>query len=225
MKIAWEHPDLVALFKPSGLPVFAPHADKDGDCLAARWRVHAPEQAQQDWPDGFALGIAHRLDVPTSGLVLAARTPRALQDLRALFSGGSLEKRYRFVTARNPSWESHEVSTPIAHDKRRKSRMIVQRGQSTPHRGRWYPAHTRFQRLGPVDGGWLWQAIITTGVMHQIRVHAASVWIPLLGDRRYGGGAPPAGQSVDFLLHHTGLSGPGLRSPDVPTPDFWPSPR
>jgi 23S rRNA-/tRNA-specific pseudouridylate synthase len=103
--------------------------------------------------------------------------------------------------------------------------MIVSRGAATPHRGKWYPADTRLRLLGPVVGGWLWEAVITTGVMHQIRVHAASVGIPLLGDKRYGGGAPPQGSAADFFLHHEGLTGPDLRPPKIPLPDFWPAPR
>lgn len=221
----WEQDGIVALAKPGGLPVFAPHGDAGGDCLLRRWRQEMPEAEAVDWPSGFEGGIAHRLDTPTSGQVLAARTLQGLSRLRDLFSAGALEKRYRLVTAREVPWDDHRVQSPIAHDKRRKDRMIVQRGRATPHRGKWYAAHTRFKRLGPVAGGWLWEAVITTGVMHQIRVHAASVGIPLLGDQRYGGGAPPSDQSVDFYLHHLGLTGPGLAPQEIPVPDFWPASR
>jgi len=225
MIAVWEQEGVVVLCKPAGLPVFAPHGVPDGDCLLSRWLQAAPEQAQLAWPEGFAGGIAHRLDTPTSGMVLAARTLTDLDRLRTMFGEGALEKCYRLVTARDVPWDDHVVQTLIAHDKRRKDRMIVQRGRATPHRGKWYPAHTCFRRLGPVAGGWLWEAVITTGVMHQIRVHAASVGIPLLGDKRYGGGAPPERQAVDFFLHHLGLLGPGLAPPEVPVPDFWPAPR
>ena len=84
--------------------------------------------------------------------------------------------------------------------------MVVRRGRNTPHRGRWYPADTRFRQL---DGP-LWQATITTGVMHQIRAHAAAVGLPLTGDRIYGGDpwseAPPG---LSFALHHCRLEGLG----------------
>jgi 23S rRNA pseudouridine1911/1915/1917 synthase len=221
----WQQDGLVALAKPAGLPVFAPHADPNGDCLLKRWRAEQDTPAVVDWPAGFDGGIAHRLDIPTSGQVLAARTVPDLVALRELFSSGALTKRYRLITARDVSWDSHIVQSRIAHDKRRKGRMIVERGRSTPHRGRWYAAHTELHRLGAVEGGWLWEAVIRTGVMHQIRVHAASVGLPLLGDRRYGGGAGLDGQPVDFFLHHIGLIGPGLTPPEDPLPDFWPLTR
>ena len=102
--------------------------------------------------------------------------------------------------------------------------MTCKRGVSTPHRGKWYPAHTRFRRLGKTtDAGDLWEAVITTGVMHQIRVHAAFVGIPLRGDKRYGGGTPQD-PKCPFLLHHVGLVGPGLHPDEAPIPDFWPIP-
>ena len=221
----WEQDGVIALSKPPGLPVFPPHGLPTGDCLLARWRAEGSGPSEADWPEGFAGGIAHRLDTPTSGQVLAGRTPADLASLRAAFAATDLRKRYRLVTARDVPWDTHELRTRIAHDKRHKSRMVVERGRATAHRGRWYPAHTCFVRLGPVEGGWLWEAVITTGVMHQIRVHAASVGIPLRGDGRYGGGAAAATPEATFLLHHLGLTGPGLAPPEIPVPDFWPAPR
>lgn len=206
------------LFKPPGLPVFPPHRDPAGACLLKWLLARHPEQAQGFEPR-FAGGLAHRLDVSTSGVVLAARSPDALIRCRALFADKALVKTYRFLTARRVSWTEHHVTTPLAHHKRRKGRMVVQRGQSTPHRGRWYEADTRFRQL---DGP-LWEAEIVTGVMHQIRAHAGSVGLAILGDRLYGG-APlpsPAPEGVDFTLHHVGLEGPSLRSPRCPPPALW----
>jgi 23S rRNA-/tRNA-specific pseudouridylate synthase len=169
--------------------------------------------------------LAHRLDTPTSGQVLSANTPDDLLWLRGLFASGQLTKRYRFVSAGDVPWGSNTVEAPIAHDKRKRKRMIVRRGQSTPHRGKWYPASTRFERLGPTtDGATVWEAVITTGVMHQIRVHAAFVGIPIRGDSRYGGGVFIL-EKASFLLHHYGLSGPGLEPPHATVPDFWPIPE
>lgn len=215
--------------KPAGLPVFPPHADPGGDCVLARLRVARPELGQQAWPAGFEGGIAHRLDNATSGLLIVARTPGALAELRALFSAGALRKRYRFVTARQVPWDRNVAAAAIAHDARRRDRMIVQRGASTPHRGRWYEAETAFRRVGRSGDLWDWEAAIRSGVTHQIRVHAASVGLSLLGDRPYGGGAPltperwpglPEG--AGFLLHHVGVEGPGLPAVRAALPPWWP---
>ncbi|MCB9763755.1 MAG: RNA pseudouridine synthase [Alphaproteobacteria bacterium] len=212
-----EDPDWLWLDKPAGVPVFPPHADLQGPCVL-RWLLETrPEQAQP-FPEGFAGGLAHRLDVSTSGLVLAARSPEALARARAAFAEGRLAKRYRFVTAKAVPWTAHHLTTPLAHHKRRRDRMVPQRGRSTPHRGRWYPADTRLQQ---VEGA-LWEAVITTGVMHQIRVHAASAGLALWGDPVYGGGALPEGvapEGVRFALHHVGWT--GLGDPPQTSPPLW----
>lgn len=226
--LVWRSPRWRALAKPAGLPVFPPHADPSGDCLLRRLLAVAPEAGAAAWPAGFSGGIAHRLDVSTSGQVLAAATPQDLSVLRAAFSAKALRKRYRFVTARDVPWSTHTVSHRLAHDRRKKRRMTFERGRDTPHRGKWMEAETDLQRVGPLAGGlWLWEARMRTGVMHQIRVHAAAAGLALVGDRLYGGGPPLPGlpPGVAFLLHHVGLTGPGLDPPAQPVPDWWPRPR
>ena len=197
--------DWIWLQKAPGIPVFPPHADPDGDCLL-RYLVRVRPEQEQSWPDGFAGGIAHRLDVSSSGIVLAARSSEALGRAREAFAGGSLRKRYRLLSDGRVEWDENRVNLELAHHPRKRDRMVFRRGGSTPHRGRWYPAETRFQRL---DGP-LWEAVIRTGVMHQIRVHAAAVGIPLRGDSLYGG-APfmDAPVGVRFPLHHCRLEGLG----------------
>ena len=203
--------------KEAGQTVFPPHADPEGPCCLRDLLAAQPWRAVIDWPAGFEGGIAHRLDVPTSGALLVADSLEELQELRDHFKAKRLRKTYRFQTARTVPWSQHIVETPIAHDKRRSSRMVVQRGANTPHRGRWYPAYTELLQL---ESG-LWQAVITTGVTHQIRVHAASVGIALQGDRRYGGGPTPTGWPCAFRLHHVGLQGPlELRTDPVPLPEW-----
>lgn len=96
--------------------------------------------------------------------------------------------------------------------------MVIQRGKETAHRGRWYPARTVFRRVQ----GSLFEAIIVTGVTHQIRVHAAFLGIALKGDRIYGGGPPASGQPAEapFQLHHVGLSGAGFKTERVSAPGW-----
>ena len=206
------------LAKPAGLPVFPPHADPEGDCVLARLLVEEKWRAGVAWPEGFAGGIAHRLDISTSGALLVADDVEALARVRSWFSDHQLSKTYRLLAARDVPWDENRCDLPIAHDPRRKGRMVVKRGQATPHRGRWYPAETRFRRVV----GRVFEAHMRTGVMHQIRVHAAFLGIPLAGDRRYGGGElPDAPPGVTFYLHHLGIEGPdGFRSDPVPLPGW-----
>ena len=217
-------PGVVLLTKPAGIPVFPPHGDPSGDCLLHRAQRAGALAPAADWPEGFAGGIAHRLDTPTSGLVLAARSPSDLAALRAWFQAGALRKVYLFLSARSVPWSTHSIDRPIAHDPRRKQRMVVQRGASTPHRGAWLPARTTLRRLGPAPGGTLWAATIETGIMHQIRVHAAALGLALAGDRLYGGG-PPLSEEIGqppFRLHALLIDGPAGRWGAAPLPADWP---
>ena len=121
------------------------------------------------------------------------------------------------------SWNEHLIEHALAHDRRKRSKMVWQRGGSTPHRGRWYSASTTLSRLSDRAGGLgLWQATMSSGVMHQIRVHAASAGLPLLGDRLYGGSEDPRGAGR-FYLHHSGVEGwPSPKLPSLDVPPKWP---
>lgn len=164
---------------------------------AQPWRKDIP------WPVGFDAGIAHRLDVHTSGALWVADSLEELAEMRLRFREGRLTKRYLLLAAKDVAWDSNACDKEIGHDKRKKGKMVVRRGANTPHRGRWWPAVTHFSRCSER----LWDVVIHTGVMHQIRVHAAFVGIPILGDARYGGGSPPEhAPSGGFFLHHVGLT-------------------
>lgn len=205
------------VYKPPGVPVFPPHARPDGDCVLARWLHAEPARRSMAWPAGFEGGIAHRLDVSTSGALWVADSLEELSAMRASFADKRLTKRYVLRVARSPDWDVNRNERRIAHDRRKKSKMVVERGQNTPHRGRWYDADTRFERVSGVT----FRAVMHTGVMHQIRVHAAFLGIPLAGDRRYGGGETPsdAPEGAVFLLHHEGLTtADGWGTTAVPAP-------
>lgn len=210
LRILGEDARALYLWKPEGLPVFPPHADPAGDCLLARLR--AGGWGLGEWPAGFEGGLTHRLDNATSGLVVCARDPDALAELRAAFRSGLLEKRYLLVAV-SEATTPRRCEAELAHHPRRADRMVVRRGPRTDHRGRWYPALTTFEPLG---GPW-WRATMATGVMHQIRAHAAFSGLPLAGDPLYG---PPGVASpspvVPFVLHHEGLGGPGWVTPTAP---------
>jgi 23S rRNA-/tRNA-specific pseudouridylate synthase len=200
--------------KPAGLPVFPPHADPAGDCVLHRLLAQDPWRGQIPWPPGFEGGLVHRLDNGTSGAVVAADDLAELAVIRGYFRDHRLVKTYFLLAAKDVSWNENQCQAQLAHHPRKRDRMVVRRGQETPHRGKWYPAQTSFQRLA----GRVWQATITSGVTHQIRAHAAFLGIPIHGDKTYGGGAAAEGF---FFLHHAGVRGPdGFHSDPVPAPPW-----
>jgi 23S rRNA pseudouridine1911/1915/1917 synthase len=204
----------IYLLKPAGVPVFPPHADPAGDCVYTRLCAARPERAA-GWPAGFEGGIAHRLDNPTSGLLVIAKTPRDLEMLRAEFASHTLRKFYLFRSSSIVGFREIVRTDPIAHHPNRKDRMVPQRHPKIPHRGRWYDAWTRFTARGE---GW-WQAEIRTGVTHQIRVHALAAGIPLDNDPIYRPQTPEDPLPSDaprLTLHHACIVAVGWRSPVAP---------
>ena len=222
MSLVFHNEAFVVFNKKEGCPVFPFHAYPQKNALLYEVLEAFPSQGEHDWKSGFAAGIAHRLDVPTSGAVWVARTPQKLDFLRGLFEKKLLSKEYFFLTRKRVSWTHHVIRASIAHDKKKRSRMVVQRGRNTPHRGKWYPAETEFSLLLNFGELSLWRAKMSSGVMHQIRIHAAFAGIALAGDRLYGGGVALADSPVDFALHHCLMSGSGIPKVAAPLPDFWP---
>jgi len=206
------------LYKAAGVTVFSDRQNPSAKNVLAELLRAEPWRGEMSWSPGFEGGIAHRLDRHTSGALLVADSEEELRHIRSLFAHGAFCKTYRMLAAKEVSWNDNQCERPIAHCRRRKGRMIVQRGERTPHRGRWYPAHTEVKRLS----GRLWEVKMRTGVMHQIRVHSAFLGIPIEGDRLYGGAKsahPDAPQG--FLLHHVGMRTEcGVATSAVPMPDW-----
>ncbi len=144
-------------------------------------------------------GMVHRLDSETTGVILAARNQSAWRALRSSFSHGQVEKEYLAIVLGEPP-EEMEVDAPLLHAGRKM--RIDPEGQS---------AHTDYLRLAVGKGCSLVRAKMHTGRMHQVRVHAASKGVPLVGDELYGG--PPAPWGAGFFLHASRISFPS------PVPD------
>jgi 23S rRNA-/tRNA-specific pseudouridylate synthase len=118
--------------------------------------------------------LVHRLDTPTSGMVLFARSAVSAATLSALFANGEIRKTYLAILDGELS-EERVVDTPV-------------QGKS---------ARTTFRSLRVDDNTTLVEAVIETGRTHQIRIHAQSIGHPVAGDRRYGSG----GRAARLMLH------------------------
>ena len=192
---------------------------EDADLLVVHkppgWNTHAPSphagEGIYEWlrhrePRWASLAIVHRLDKDTSGLLVFARTPRANRSLTAQFAGRLVRKRYQCVTDRRPQRDVFSVRSGIV-------RSGGHYEIAAPGARDAAPAETRFRVLR-TEGGRVWlEAVPLTGRTHQIRVHAASEGVPILGDRLYGG--TPAAR---LHLHAWGLA---LDHPGTGRPVSW----
>lgn len=197
--ILYEDDVLVAVSKPCGLPT---HATLDD----AREHLYGWVQKRGGYP---YLGLHHRLDVQTSGVVLFSKSKSVNAALSELFQKRQIEKTYLCGVSKKPeclenlktempeipltpgfTWQLRQRLSPVPKQKATDSR---QRFEVSPH-GKI--ADTRFTFLEELNEHWLLQASPKTGRTHQIRVQLAQMGLPILGDRLYGG-APCA----RMLLH------------------------
>lgn len=193
------HEDAALLFldKPAKVPVHPLRAGERGtvaNALVARY----PEclEASADPREG---GLCHRLDVETSGVLLAARTRAAWDSMRAAFAAReAVDKRYWALVA-GPIGDEGEIDLPLKHDPRHADRVLPAADGADGAR----EALTHFRVLARAGEYSLVEARIFTGVLHQVRAHLAAIGAPLVGDERYGG---PKVEGLDrFFLHARSL--------------------
>ncbi|MEY2407742.1 MAG: rRNA (cytosine1962-C5)-methyltransferase [Verrucomicrobiota bacterium] len=154
----------------------------------AGWNTHAPSpfagEGVFEWlrhrePRWETLAIIHRLDKETSGVMVFAKSSEANRSLTSQFTAHQITKRYLLATDRVPEWRERTVVSTLS----RSGDHYV----SQPWRAGADRAETQFRTIEK-KGSRVWlEAKPITGRTHQIRVHAAAVGIPILGDVLYGG--------------------------------------
>jgi tRNA pseudouridine32 synthase/23S rRNA pseudouridine746 synthase len=134
------------------------------------------------YPEATGPMLVHRLDMATSGLLLAAKDKDTHQVLQALFSGRQIKKRYTAILSGTVSSDEGVISLPLCPNLHDRPRQIV----SFEH-GK--PAVTRYKVLERKNGKTLIAFYPLTGRTHQLRVHAAhqqGLSCPIVGDELYG---------------------------------------
>lgn len=142
-------------------------------------------------------GIVHRIDMNTSGIIVAAKSDSAHRSLALQFAEHTINRRYRAIVCGNIKDDNGTVDGPIGRSpKDRKKMAIVRDGKrAVTH----FSVIERFGRYTYIE------AVLETGRTHQIRVHMASIGHPLLGDDIYGSVKQPYGLKGQVL--HAGLLG------------------
>jgi RluA family pseudouridine synthase len=178
--------DWIAVDKPVGVPTQPPR-DRSAMSLEEMLRVEYRE-----------VYLVHRLDTPTSGVVVFARNRAAAARLSALFASRAIRKTYLAVVA-GMIGEETRIDTPIDGTE---AITIVRNAGTLTAAAR--PPHSTVE------------AEILTGRTHQIRIHLASIGHPVAGDRRYGG--PPAPR---LMLHAWKLQHEELGTIEAPPPSVF----
>ena len=176
LRVLYEDDDLVAVDKPAGMTVHPGAGARAGTLVNALLHRYG-RLSSAGGP--LRPGIVHRLDKPTSGVLLVAKNDEAHARLAEQFRRRQLEKRYlALVHGRLP--RAHDtIRLPVARDLVRRTRMTTRRRQGRA-------ALTEYRVLGSAGGFTLAEALLHTGRTHQIRVHFAALGHPVVGDTLYG---------------------------------------
>lgn len=181
LDIVYEDAQLMVVNKPAGLVVHPGCGNYHGTLVnAVAW--HLKDIPSYD-PNDPEVGLVHRIDKDTSGLLVVAKTPDAKSRLGVQFFNKTTHRSYNALVWGNFTEDEGRIEGNIGRDPKDRLRMAVFPAGSETGK----PAVTHYrvmERFGYVT---LVECILETGRTHQIRAHMRHIGHPLFGDERYGG--------------------------------------
>ena len=180
LDIVYEDNDLMVVNKPAGLVVHPGCGNYHGTLVnAIAW--HLKDNPKYD-PNDPQVGLVHRIDKDTSGLLVVAKTPDAKTHLGLQFYNKTTKRKYNALVWGVVENNEGTIEGNIGRSPKDRMQMAV---LSDPAQGKHAVTHYRvLERLGYVT---LVECVLETGRTHQIRVHMKHIGHTLFNDERYGG--------------------------------------
>jgi 23S rRNA pseudouridine1911/1915/1917 synthase len=180
LNIVYEYADVLVVNKPAGLEVHPAHGNYSGTLVnALAW--HFRDNPEYDVSDP-RLGLVHRIDKDTSGLLVIAKTPDAKTHLGQQFFNKTTKRKYVALVWGAMENDEGRIEGHIGRSTKDRLQMTVYPNGEC---GKSAVTHYRtIERLGYVS---VVECVLETGRTHQIRVHMKHIGHTLFNDERYGG--------------------------------------
>ena len=217
LSVLYEDNHLIAINKPAGTLV---QGDATGDePLSERVKAYIKDKYHK--PGAVFLGVVHRLDRPVSGVVIFARTSKALARMNALFQKRETEKTYWALVASPPTADAGNLVHWLIKDEAKNKTTAFK----TEH-PQGLRSELNYKVIKRLNNLFMIEVKPITGRPHQIRVQLASMYCPIVGDVKYG--FPQANSDGNICLHARVLSfrHPVSQQPititaPLPRTEFW----
>ena len=219
MKTVYEDNHIIIVAKESGEIV---QGDKTGDTpLSDVVKAYLKEKYQK--PGEVFLGVVHRLDRPVAGLVVFARTSKALSRLNRMFAEGEVHKTYWAIVARQA--QADEAYHTLTHWLVRNEKQNKSYAYDT-EKPNSKKAVLKYRVIGHSDRYSLVEVQLLTGRHHQIRCQLAKVGMTIKGDLKYGAPRSNPDGSISLLARRIEFIHPVSKTPivieaDVPADTLW----
>ena len=217
MKVLYEDNHIIIVYKESGEIV---QGDKTGDTpLAETVKAYIKEKYAK--PGLVFLGVVHRLDRPVSGLVMFARTSKALRRLNDMFRNGEIHKTYWALVQEKPEEEEATLEHwMVRNEKQNKSYAYYHEVPGSKK------CLLHYKLIGQSDHYYLLEINLMTGRHHQIRCQLSTIDCPIKGDLKYGakrsnpdGGISLLARRIEFI-HPVSKEQIVVESP-LPADNLW----
>lgn len=190
MTVVYEDNHLIIVSKSSGEIV---QGDKTGDTPLSETVKEYIKEAYAK-PGNVFLGVVHRLDRPVSGLVLFARTSKALPRLNTMFASGDVHKTYWAIVKNRPPKDADVLTHWIVRNEKQNKSYAYDR--EVPHSKK---AVLDYKVIAKSDNYYLLEVNLHTGRHHQIRCQLAKMGCPIKGDLKYGSPRSNSDGSISLL--------------------------